>query len=73
MASPQSKLSFSQALKRLEEIVDRLEETNLDLEESLKLLDEGVKLHKFCKNKLSQANTKISTILKEDQEGGEVS
>lgn len=70
MASPQSRLSFSQALKRLEEIVDRLEETDLDLEESLKLLDEGVKLHKFCKNKLSQANAKISTILKEDQEGG---
>ena len=58
-------LSFTKALKRLEEIVETLEDPNLDLEEGLKLLEEGVKLHKFCKGKLTEANSKISSILKE--------
>lgn len=61
-----SPLNFSQALKRLEEIVQELEDPNLDLEEGLQLLEEGVKLHKICKEKLTEANAKITTILKED-------
>lgn len=64
-----SELNFTQALSRLEEIVEKLESPDLDLEESLKLLDEGVKLHKLCKSKLTEANSKITTILKEDSEG----
>ena len=59
-------LNFTQALKRLEEIVEKLEDPDLDLEEGLKLLEEGVQLHKLCKNKLTEANVKITTILKED-------
>ena len=63
-----SSLNFTQALKRLEEIVNRLEEPDLDLEEGLKLLEEGVKLHKLCKEKLTEANAKITTILNEDKD-----
>lgn len=59
-------LNFTKALKRLEEIVETLEGPNLDLEESLKLLEEGVKLHKYCKSKLTEANSKINSILKDD-------
>lgn len=66
MVKKSDNLSFSNALKRLEEIVSMLEDSNIDLEEGLKLLEEGVKLHKICKNKLTQANIKISTILKDD-------
>ncbi len=62
-------LNFTQALKKLEAIVEELEQPDLDLEEALKLLEEGVKLHKLCKDKLTQANAKIATILKEDNEG----
>lgn len=58
-------LSFTNALGRLEEIVEKLEDPSLELEEGLKLLEEGVKLHKLCKNKLTDANDKISAILKE--------
>ena len=61
-----SALNFTQALKRLEEIVEQLEDPNLDLEEGLKLLEEGVSLHKLCKTKLTEANVKITSILKED-------
>lgn len=63
----QKEQTFTQALKRLEEIVEKLEDPNLDLEDGLALLEEGVKLHKFCQNKLTQANTKITEILKEEE------
>lgn len=59
-------LTFSQSLKRLEEIVEKLEDPNLDLEEGLALLEEGVTLHKFCQQKLTAANAKINKILKDD-------
>ena len=62
-----SEPTFSQSLKRLEEIVEKLEDPNLDLEDGLSLLEEGVKLHKLCRDKLTQANTKIEKILKDDQ------
>ena len=58
--------NFTQALKRLEEIVGQLEDPRLDLDEGLKLLEEGVKLHKLCKNKLTEANSKITNILKDE-------
>lgn len=60
-------LTFSQALKRLEDIVQKLEDPNLDLEEGLLLLEEGVKLHKYCKEKLTTANTRIEKILGENE------
>ena len=63
-------LNFTQSLSKLEEIVTKLEDPDLDLEEGLRLLEEGVKLYKVCKEKLTEANAKISTILKEDN--GEV-
>lgn len=60
-----NQISFTNALKRLEEIVEKLEDPSLDLEVGLKLLEEGVSLHKFCKNKLTDASAKIATILKD--------
>ncbi|MBI3397500.1 exodeoxyribonuclease VII small subunit [Candidatus Woesebacteria bacterium] len=59
--------TFSQALQRLEQIVEKLEDPNLDLEDGLALLEEGVKLHKYCQTKLTQANSKIMQILKDDE------
>lgn len=66
MAKDAGQLSFSKALKRLEEISLKLENPNLDLEEGLKFLEEGVRLHKLCKTKLTEANVRINTILKEN-------
>lgn len=71
MASDQN-ISFTKALARLEEIVEKLEDPNLDLEDGLKLLEEGVRLHKYCKSKLTEANKKISTILKDDSQEKEI-
>lgn len=61
-------LTFTEALKKLENIVEKLEDPNLDLEEGLSLLEEGVQLHKYCQEKLTQANTKIEKILSSEDE-----
>lgn len=63
MIKTQKDLSFTQSLKRLEEIVSLLENPDLDLEKGLSLLEEGVRLHQYCKGKLTEANNKIAKIL----------
>ena len=42
------KVTFEDAMKRLEEIVRRLEEEKVPLEESIRLYEEGMKIGKRC-------------------------
>lgn len=60
--------NFEEALKRLEEIVGELEHGEIALEETLGLFEEGVKLSKFCRNKLDEAEKRVDLLLKD--EGG---
>lgn len=60
-------MTYEQAVKRLEEIVDRLEKKDTPLEESLKLFEEGTKLSSFCGEKLSAAKQKITELSKENE------
>ncbi|MFB0518613.1 MAG: exodeoxyribonuclease VII small subunit [Acidobacteriota bacterium] len=59
---------FEKALEELEQVVTKLEKGNLSLEESLKLFEEGIKLSRFCNNKLEEAERKIE-ILQKNAEG----
>ncbi len=52
-------LTYEQAIKRLEEIVDMLQEGSLPLDKSLELYEEGAKLSKLCHNMLQNAKQKI--------------
>jgi exodeoxyribonuclease VII small subunit len=56
---------FEKAMQRLEEIVQGLEEGDLSLEDSLKAFEEGMKLLKFCSNKLEEAEQKVTLLIKE--------
>jgi exodeoxyribonuclease VII small subunit len=56
---------FEEAMARLEEIVRDLEEGQLPLEDSLKFFEEGMKLVKFCSNKLEEAEKKINILVRE--------
>ena len=60
--------SFEQALKRLEEIVQKLEGGDLSLDESLSLFEEGISLSRFCTKKLAQAEKKVEKLLKLGEE-----
>ena len=56
---------FEEAFQKLESIVKRLEDGNLGLEESLKAFEEGVRLSRFCSNKLDEAEKRVEVLLKE--------
>ncbi len=58
-------LSFEEALKRLEEIVEKLEAGNSSLEESIKLYEEGMILGKSCTTQLNEAKLKLKKIQKD--------
>jgi exodeoxyribonuclease VII small subunit len=59
---------FEDALDKLEKIVSKLEEGDISLEESLKLFEEGIKLSRFCSQKLEEAEKKVELLLR-DKDG----
>jgi len=54
---------FEKAFQSLETIVKRLESEELPLDESLQLFEEGVRLSRFCNQKLEEVEKKIELIL----------
>jgi exodeoxyribonuclease VII small subunit len=60
-----AELKFEEALKKLETIVEGLEEGKISLEDSLKKYEEGIKLSKFCTEKLEEAEKKIEIFTKD--------
>lgn len=70
IASPASPalaaLSFEDALKRLETIVQKLESGDASLEDSIGLYTEGQALKAHCDAKLSDATTRIEAIQAND-------
>ena len=51
----EQKLTFEQAMSRLEQIVVKLESGKCSLDESIALFEEGTKLTGFCRQSLDTA------------------
>jgi len=62
----EKKLSFEEALDRLEKIVNLLESGNLSLEDTLKYYEEGTALLRICDEYLKRAEGKIQKLTKND-------
>lgn len=60
-------LTFEQALEKLEVIVEELEKGNLSLDDALMRYEEGVRLSRFCSNKLKEVEGRIEMIVKEGE------
>ncbi len=60
----ESKLSFEESLKRLDEIVRMLEKGDAPLSESLKMFEEGTALIASCDSMLSEAEQKVIKLKK---------
>ena len=56
---------FESAMQRLEEIVRSLEGGDLPLEDALKAFEEGMKLVRFCSEKLEEADKKVTLLVEE--------
>lgn len=58
--------AFEEALKELEEIVNRLEQGEIPLDEALQLFEQGVKLSRLCHTKLDEAQKRVEVLLKDE-------
>ena len=63
------RLSFEQALERLEKIVTRLEDGQLGLDDSLTQYEQGIKYLKHCFRQLERAERKIELLAGIDEQG----
>tara|TARA_B100000925_G_C21780385_1_gene375973 strand:+ start:393 stop:632 length:240 start_codon:yes stop_codon:yes gene_type:complete len=61
-------MNYSQAVQRLEEIVQSLERGGIPLDETLKLYEEGAKLLEFCHQELASAEGKLNEMRLSDVE-----
>lgn len=64
---PTEVVDFEKALAELEGIVKQLEAGNLALDKSLALFERGVQLARACKEKLAEAELKVSQLVKDKQ------
>lgn len=64
----ENKMTFEQALARLEEIVRKLESGNVSLDESIEIYQEGITLSKQCSGMLEEAEGKVMAIVNKEQD-----
>jgi len=57
-----AKMSFEEALARLEEIVENLSSQKVNLDSMVELYEEGNALRQHCNKKLEEAKMKIETV-----------
>ena len=60
--TPVSEMSFEDAMRALEDVVNRLEAGDVPLEDSIKLYERGAELKAHCQKKLAEAEVKVAQI-----------
>ena len=65
MESSEAKLTFEDALAKLESIVESMESGDVPLAELLAKFEEGTKLLKVCETRLRDAELKIEQLKKQ--------
>ncbi|MCD8510115.1 MAG: exodeoxyribonuclease VII small subunit [Bacillus sp. (in: Bacteria)] len=68
MENELKELTFEQAMKKLETVVERLEEGDVPLEEAINMFQEGMQLSKLCHDKLQKVDRQMTEVLTEDGE-----
>ncbi|MBH0229825.1 exodeoxyribonuclease VII small subunit [Halobacillus yeomjeoni] len=68
MSDKQEELSFEEAMKQLEELVEKLETGEVPLEKAIQYYQEGMKLSKECNEKLGNVEKQMQQIMNEHGE-----
>lgn len=66
-----AKLSWEEAIERLEEINDAIESGELGLERSIEAYEEGVALRAHCESILERAELRVTKLTPRDEESGD--
>lgn len=61
-------MTFEEAQKELEEIVERLERGQVGLDEALRLWERGEELHRLCLEQLDAAQGKVEELARRANE-----
>ena len=56
------KLTFEEAMKELEKLVDSLDQGDVSLDDAITAYDRGSQLKDYCQKKLHEAKMKVETI-----------
>ena len=56
------KLTFEEAMRELEKLVDSLDKGEVSLDEAITAYDRGSQLKDYCQKKLQEAKMKVETI-----------
>ncbi|MGN0919991.1 MAG: exodeoxyribonuclease VII small subunit [Alphaproteobacteria bacterium] len=56
-------ISFEEALKELESIVQKLESGQVKLEEAVSAYEKGVQMQKICEEKLKEAQMRVEKLI----------
>ncbi len=65
----EQELKFKDAMNKLEQIVNELETGDFDLDKAINMFEDGIKLSKFLRKKLDEAEQKIEVIKKKEASG----
>ena len=60
------KLTFEEAIKELERLVDSLDKGDVSLDEAIAAYDRGSQFKDYCQKKLHDAKMKVETIQSSD-------
>ena len=60
------RLTFEEAMRELEKLVDSLDKGEVSLDEAIAAYDRGSQLKDYCQNKLNEAKMKVETIQSTD-------
>ena len=62
MSEKKDNISFEEALKDLEKIVDELNNGEMELEKAITAYEKGIKLKNICEERLKNAQERIELI-----------
>lgn len=65
MAEKETRLTFEQAVKRLEEIVQALDDQTLPLDSALALFEEGISVSRQCATQLETARARVEKLVEQ--------
>ncbi|MBU9712199.1 exodeoxyribonuclease VII small subunit [Evansella tamaricis] len=68
MSEKMTELTFEKAMEKLEAVVGKLEEGDVPLEEAITMFQEGMKLSKYCHDRLQHVEKQMTQVLSEDGE-----
>ncbi|WP_075034839.1 exodeoxyribonuclease VII small subunit [Halobacillus dabanensis] len=68
MTDKNTEISFEEAMKQLEDIVEKLETGEVPLEKAIQYYQEGMKLSKLCSEKLGNVENQMQQIMNEHGE-----